>query len=368
MMSIIFVTSTLTSGGSERVMSLLANEFVKRNYNVTIICFNKHVVFYPVSKYVKVIFVENELGGKSLFRKIIWLRKYVKEVGPDVVIPFMEAVYCVTLLSLIGLPVPVISSERIDPRKSPFFRNILRRIFLPLTTHLVVQTEAIKRFYPSFIRNKTSVIYNPVRDEVFSFSDSVLSRGLGGIEGKQNIIISIGKLYPQKNQPMMIRAFAKVADDFPEWQLVIFGEGPLRQSLQLIIDNLQLTDKVLLPGRTENVIKELRRSKIFCMSSDYEGMSNAMIEAICAGLPIVTTNVSGVLELVEDGKSGYVVPCGEVEQFAQALQKVMGNIVLQKEMAECNLKKADMFKLDNIVNQWEQLIQKVVQENIKDDE
>ena len=362
-MSILFVTSTLTSGGSERVMSLLANEFVKRNYLVTIICFNKHVVFYPVSNSVKVVFAEDEVGGNSLFRKCVWLRKYVKDVGPDVVIPFMEAVYCVTLFSLIGLSVPVISSERIDPRKSPFFRNVLRRIFLPMTTHLVVQTQDIKNFYPSFIRKKTSIIYNPVREEVFSFQNSVQSMEQEIKERKQNRIISIGKLYPQKNQKMMIRAFAKIADNFPDWQLVIYGEGPLRDSLELLVESLNLNGKVLLLGRTEHVVDELKKSKIFCFSSDFEGMSNAMIEAICAGLPIVTTNVSGVSELVEDGKSGYVVPCGDVEQLAQALQKVMVNNALQKEMAECNLKKADMFKLDNIVNQWEQLIQKVVQEN-----
>ena len=102
---------------------------------------------------------------------------------------------------------------------------------------------------------------------------------------------------------------------------------------------------------------------MFCFSSDFEGMSNAIIEAICTGLPIVTTNVSGVSELIEDGKNGYVVPCRDVGQLAQALQKVMSNSDMQRTMSECNLKKTYIFKLDNIVGQWEQLILKVVQKS-----
>lgn len=357
-MKIVFVTSTLTSGGSERVMSLLANEFADRGYRVTIVCLNKQIVFYPINENVTIIFAEKETHSSFLLNKITWLRKCVDDRKPDVVIPFMEAVYCVTLLSLIGVPVPVISSERIDPRKSPFIRNILRRIFLPLTTHLVVQTEKIKSFYPSFIRKKTSVIYNPVNDSVFNLPSFQGSTG-----ERQNRIISIGKLYPQKNHGMMIRAFAKIADEFPDWQLVIFGEGPLRESLESRVESLELQGRVLLPGRTEHVIEELRKSKVFCFSSDFEGMSNAIIEAICMGLPIVTTNVSGATELVEEGKGGYVVPCGDVDQFAQALQKVMSSCDLQEMMSVVNLKKAAIFKLDTIVDQWEQLIKKVVQES-----
>lgn len=354
MKNIFFITSTLTSGGSERVMSLLANEFAKRKYQVTIVCLNKQIVFYPINENVRIIFAERETKSTSLIKKIIWLRKFVYDVRPDVVIPFMEAVYCVTLLSLVGSSVPVISSERIDPRKSPFLRNILRRLILPLTTHLVVQTEKIRNFYPSFIRKKTSVIYNPVREDIYNDDRTV---------NKKNRIISIGKLYPQKNQKMMIRAFARIADKFPDWQLVIYGEGPLRAELESLVSSFKLQGRVLLPGRTEKVVDELKKSKVFCFSSNFEGMSNAIIEAICVGLPIVSTNVSGASELIGEGKGGYIVPCGDVDLFAQALQKVMSDHGIQKSMSEYNLKKASLFKLDIIVDQWEQLIKQVIQGN-----
>ena len=359
--TVLFVTATLTSGGSERVMSILANELSKKGHHVSIICINKHIVFYPVSSDVNVVFAEDEIGGKSLLRKILWLRKYVKGVSPDVVIPFMEAVYCFTLLSLIGLPIPVISSERIDPRKSPFFRNILRRIFLPLTTHLVVQTEAIKSFYPSFIRIKTSVIYNPVSDEVFR----EMNNGKLTIEKekKLNRIISVGKLDEQKNQQLLIKAFSRISPFFPGLQLVIYGEGPLREDLELLVRSLKLERKVFLPGRTEHVIDEMRKSKLFCFSSDYEGMSNALLEAICVGLPVITTNVSGASELVQDGVNGFIVSIRDEEQMVNAMQRLLSDENMMDQFSAVNKRKASQFSIDKIVGQWETSICEVVKNN-----
>ena len=349
-MKVFFVTSTLISGGSERVMSLLANSLSKRGWDISIINLNQHIVFYPINDNVKIVFAEDEASSKSILKKIIWLRQYVKQSKPDVVVPFMEAVYCVTLLALFGVSIPIISSERIDPRKSPFVRNILRRIFLPLTTHLVVQTEDIKRFYPWFIRKKTSIIYNPVSEKVFA---------LHKVE-KYDRIVSVGKLDYQKNHQMLINAFSYVAQKFPNYQLYIYGEGPLRSKLEGQIDNLGLKDRVFLPGRTEQVLEEMNKSKVFCFSSNFEGMSNAMLEAICLGLPIVITNVSGVSDLIEDGVNGYVVNCSDTDNFAQALSNLLENEDKMNSFSIKNKNKAPMFRLDKIVDEWEQLIIKVV--------
>ena len=386
-MYIVFVTSTLTSGGSERVMSLLANQLAKCGHSVEIVNLNQHVVFYPIDEQVKLLFTEDEVGC-SIVKKMFWLRKHVKVEKPDVVVPFMEAVYCVTLLALIGLKVPVISSERIDPRYSPYFRNILRRIFLPLTTHLVVQTKDIKAFYPKFIQKKTSIIYNPISETVFHLQE----------EPKQDVIINVGKLDEQKNQQLLIKAFAKVADDFPEWKLVIYGEGPERAKLEKLIaslndndsylntkvteelmvngdrlmvnddrlmvndDRLKISSRILLPGRSEKVIEEMNRAKVFAFSSDYEGMSNAIMEAVCVGLPIVTTNVSGAAELVKDGEGGFVVPIRDEKKLSEALRKLLSDEKLRAKMAKHNKATARQFKLDRIVDQWENLLSRYLKQ------
>lgn len=352
-MNIVFVLASLGSGGAERVVSLLANKMVERGNQVEIVCLKFNDVYYQTDSRVKVTLAMQQT--KNRLTEVFWLRKYLKQQKPDVVIPFTEGVYCFTILSLLGTGIPIIASERLDPAAMSKTRKILKRILLPFADWLVVQTQSIKEYFPKSIQKKTSIIYNPVNNSVFNLPS------LQGRAGERlNRIISVGRLYPQKNQAMMIRAFAKIADNFPDWQLVIFGEGPLRAELEFLVSSFKLQDRVLLPGRTEYVIEELRKSNIFCMSSDYEGMSNSMIEAICVGLPIVTTDVSGVKELVENGKNGVVVPCGDVDKLGKTFSELMSNERLMEEYSRNNYSKKELFRIDTIVNQWEQLLNEII--------
>jgi len=267
-------------------------------------------------------------------------------------------------------------------------------------------------------------------------------------EPKQDVIINVGKLDEQKNQQLLIRAFARIADEFPEWKLVIYGEGPERAKLEKLIaslndndsylntkvtedktlgakeqntlkdederhlntkiteelmvngdglmvngdglmvnddrlmvngdrlmvngdrlmvndgglktndEKLKIKERILLPGRSEKVIEEMNRAKVFAFSSDYEGMSNAIMEAVCVGLPIVTTNVSGAAELVKDGEGGFVVPIRDEKKLAETLHKLLSDEELREKMAKHNKATAHQFKLDRIVDQWENLLSK----------
>lgn len=361
---IIFVTSTLNSGGSERVISLLANALQERGHSVEIININRHDVFYPINKEVKLTFVEEECGSAFIGKKMMWMRSYIKRQRPDVVIPFMTDVECVTLASMMGLRIPVISSERYDPRASNLQYKTIRWLFLRLTTHLVVQTEDIKSCYSKSLQKRTSVIYNPVREDV-SLTPAPSPKGEGNQveDGRLNRIISVGRLAPQKNFPMLIKAFAEIKDIFPDWKLLILGEGPDRESLEALVHQLGLDGRVLLPGRSNQVLAELRKSKLFCMSTNAEGMSNALIEAMCIGLPVISTDVCGAKELLCEPESGLIVPVGDTEALVKALRRVMSDETLMQQMAERNLAKAEWFKQEKIVDQWEKLIQRVVSQS-----
>lgn len=368
-MKITFVTATLTSGGSERVMSIVANKMQERGYEVEIVCLNDQIVFYPINKGIKITHVEVEAGTKSLPKKLWWFRKHIQKTQPDVVIAFMVSVYTVTLLALMGIDIPVISSVRNDPAYSNLRKKITRKILLPRSAHVVVQTQQIKEFFNKNIQKKTTVIYNPVNEKVFetSYDDDNVDDNLGlKIKDKRlNRIISVGRLYPQKDQKMMIEAFAKVSESFPDWKLVIFGEGPEREALESLVERLKVKDKVLLPGRSENIIDELNKSKVFCLSSIYEGMSNALVEAICVGLPIVTTKVSGTEELIKDGENGFIVNIGDTDAMAEALTKILEDENLQKQFAEKNKAQAIKFETNTIVDQWENLVNSVVRLKVK---
>lgn len=143
---------------------------------------------------------------------------------------------------------------------------------------------------------------------------------------------------------------------------MIYGEGRERDSLESLVSSLksQVSSRILLPGRCETVIEEMNRAKVFAFSSDFEGMSNAILEAVCVGLPVVTTNVSGAKELVKEGEGGFVVPIRDEKALANALHKILSNKELRERMAQANKARAKDFKQDIIVNQWEELIKKIV--------
>lgn len=370
-MKITFVTSTLTSGGAERVISLLANNFAERGYEVEMIALTSiSPDYYSLNPKVKFIHADKVSKG-GLLGELWWFRQHIKKEQPDVVIAFMEAVYEFVLLALLGTKVPVISSERKDPATLGPLRKILRWILLPTAKAHVVQTQHIKNYYSKRIQKKTHIIYNPVNERVFETShdndDDNDNPELKIKDERLNRIISVGRLYPQKNQKMMIEAFAKIAPKFPEWTLVIYGEGPERDSLESLVSNLksQVSSHISLPGRCETVIEEVAKSKVFCLSSDYEGMSNAMIEALCVGTPVISTRVSGTDELIRDGENGLLVDIGDTEGLAQAFEKLLSNQELRTQLGKEGQKLATQFKTDTIVDQWENLVHRLKVKDVR---
>ena len=431
-MKLLFVAANLGAGGAERVMSLLANQFVEKGYKVEFVFLKKDVRYYPLQQQVTITLANNECESDSLTKKLLWMRRYIKKQKPDVVFAFRISIYLVTLLSLIGIKVPVIASERIDPNYNSILEKILQRILLPLTDWFVVQTSTIKAYYPKFIQRKTSIIFNPVSEKVFEVlnenktsydndddnenylnTKTSVDKGIDTekrISQKEKKIISVGRLHHQKNQKMMIEAFARVADDFPEWKLVIYGEGPERAKLEKLIaslnendsylntkiteglmvngdrlmvnddrlmvnddrlmvngdrlmvngDRLKISSRILLPGRSEKVIEEMNKSEIFAFSSDYEGMSNAVVEAFCIGLPIITTKVSGTEDFIKDGENGFLLDIGDTDGMEKAMRMLMSNEVLRRKMGEKNRMEAEQFKIEHIFQQWEDVVNKVV--------
>lgn len=351
-MKLTFVTSTLHAGGAERVISLLANSFCQKGYEVEIVCINKHLVFYPIDEKVKVWFAEDEVKSLSILKKMMWLRKHINSEKPDVVIAFMLEVYCVTLASLIGVSVPVISSERIDPHFFGRAKGLLRWLLLRRTTHLVVQTVRIKDFYSAKLQSRTTIIPNPVTDKVFSLTPTL----------KQKRIIAVGRLAYQKNYPMMFRAFAKVHHDFPDWQLVVYGNGPQKEEIRGVIERLGMEGHIILAGKSDHVVEEMNKSSLFVMSSDYEGMSNALLEAVCVGLPVLSTDVSGAKDLITDGVNGYIVPVGNERALTLALSSMLSSPEKMDEMGRQSKALASRFREEQIVGQWEELIKKVVRQ------
>ncbi len=349
-MKITFVTNGLCSGGSERVLSIIANGLYQRGYKIDIISLKQKDVFYKIEDGIRLLYAGDESRSDYLLKRIYWLHHYFQKEPPDLVIAFLNRVYCATIFSLIGLNIPIITSERNDPRYFKYYVKLLIRIFLPFSNHHVVQTQRIKSYFPRFIQKKTSIIVNPVNECVFEQK----------VVPKKKQIISVGRLQDQKNQKMMIDAFSRIANQYPDYSLVIYGEGPLRIKLQSQIDKLHLHDRIILPGRTKEIIEKLNESEIFCLSSNYEGMSNALIEALCLGLPIITTKVSGTEELIQNGVNGFLIDLNDTVSMSKTLSYLMNNPVLQEVISKNNKDKSKLFLVENIIDQWESIIKKII--------
>ena len=344
-MKIIFCTPHLATGGSERVMSLLANKFVQEGHSVEIILLSSNKCSYYLNEKIVTTYAGSN-DNTTILKRMFWLRAYVKKKSPDLTIAFLEKAYCFTLLSLLGLNVRVIASERNDPSSSLIYWRVLKWFLLPQATHLVVQTQKIKDYFPTKIQQKTSIIFNPVTDKVFNLS----------VTEKNKIIVAVGRLYPQKNHKLLIEAFSKIHKKHQDYNLYIFGDGPLKQPLTELIHDLNLEGRCFLKGRTEGIVEEMNRAELFCLSSDFEGMSNALIEAVCIGLPIVTTNVSGTEIFLENEKNALIVNIGDTQAFAMAMDRLLSDEKLKKNMSEANKAKANIFRMDNIYKQWSDLI------------
>lgn len=347
MKKISFITDTLSSGGSERVMSVLANELSKRN-KVEIICLSGKESFYPICNNVKLVFLEDKYG-KSLLKKFLWLSKNIH--SDSLVIPFMVNVYIFTLTALMFKKVKIIVSERNDPKTHPVFIRILRKILIWRAQRVVVQTQDIANYFPHLMREKIGIIYNPISDKY------IWKSGLKA--DKKKVIITVGRLSPQKNHVMLINAFAKVSEKYPEYQLHIYGEGEIRRKTETYIKKKGLDEKVILKGRCNNLGEVLPHAEIFAMSSNYEGMSNALIEAMYVGIPVVTTAVSGTKELIEDGINGFVVPIEDEKAFAEALMKLVEDNTLREQFAEKEVEIINKVQPSIILKQWETIIKDV---------
>lgn len=349
-MRIIFVTDTLASGGAERVISVLANKLCSFYSNVEVVCLRKHIVFYDFDSRVKIVFAEDYSNG--WVGKLKWLRNYIMK--DDVVIAFMIRVYCVTLLSLLGLNRKIITSERNDPKATPFRWKILRTLLLPFTTRHVVQTEDIKNYFSLSIQKKISIIYNPINIKQCSNEQWNNTR---------TSVLAMARLDKQKNYPMMISAFLKFHEKYPRFILNIWGNrGHDEQTDEIIkmIESNHASEYIKLNGRCDDVAKEYGKAYMFLLTSNYEGFSNSMMEAVCSGVPTISTKVSGANDLIVNEKNGMLIDVNNYDQLLNSMMKLVENPSLAYTISEEGKKAREKFEESRICSEWCELINSVL--------
>ncbi len=251
------------------------------------------------------------------------LRQRFQELRPDVVLSFMDATNLLVLLSTIGLPVPVVVSERTDPSVAPlsWIRRVLRRVVYPRATRLVVQTARARAYFSWLPDTRVLIIPNAVH---------IPERGASSTACDMPCIRAMGRLSHEKGFDVLIEAFARIAPIHPEVSLEILGDGPLRRELEARCDKHGVRDRVRFLGLVDNPEQVLRRSIVFVLSSRWEGFPNALLEAMSLGLPVVATDCpSGPSEIVRHGKTGLLVPVEDVQGLSDAVIRLLSDPTLR---------------------------------------
>lgn len=331
-MKITLVIPTLQQGGAERVMSELANNLTGLGHEVHLCLLAKSQDFYVVESRVVIhrLGFENKgtiLKALSEVRTFIKLRRLLIQERPDVVLSFMDKFNIFTILASRFLHLKVFISDRNNPRKkAPIFRNQLKRLTYRHATGIIAQTSLAKNILKSTTKNKNiRVIANPVKK---------IDTNLGIT--KENIILNIGRMVPEKGQKYLIEAFSKMEDQ--NWQLVILGDGELRIALEKQIVDLNIKHKVLMPGSVKNIDEWLARSSVFAFPSVSEGFPNALIEAMAAGLPCVSFDCdAGPSDIILNRVNGILVKCKDTVALTNALNELCKNSVLRSELARAAL-------------------------------
>jgi len=357
MMKIMFVTVGMAFGGAERVMALLSNHFSELGYEVSLIAMDDQKrLAYPLNKNVEVRFMQtaqfNRLG--NLFALIRTLRTHIHEVQPDVIISFFSSTLCFSALASLGMRIPLVFSERNDPNNniSGFKAKCFQYFALHASGHIVFQTAGARDFYGEYIKTKSSIILNPF--------DGTNLPPLSTYQSKN--LVSVGRLSPQKNQAMLIEAFRIVSERYPDRNLIIYGEGPLRNDLQNRIDTYGLTDRVLLPGNESDILERIRDAELFLFSSDFEGLPNALIEAMALGLPCISTDCSpgGARALIDNMRNGILVPCGSPGKMAEAIAFLLDHPNIAERIGRKAREITQRLDIDSIAAKWIEVISLVV--------
>lgn len=356
---IVIVITGMSFGGAERVTANLSNYFVSCGNDVTIISLTKTEPAYRLSEKIHYIWFDESLRKNAVHRDIALIaniRKEIKKLKPNLILGMMSYSGALAAYACAGLNIPVLLSERNDPNTSIAFKNIEKLIIKFAYRHLasdaVFQTLAAKEYYFGK-KDKGFIIPNPLYLEDMPAANQGMNMSFR--------IISAGRLSRQKNYELLIRAFVKVHAKYPRYTLTIFGEGEKRKDLETLISDLGLIDSVFLPGIENNIFTQMQNAECFVMSSLYEGMPNALIEAMAMGLPVITTDYSeGRGTVVDDKKNGLIVPRNNENALSDAMMFFIEN---QKD-AEKMGKRASAIRerLDSnlICKQWLNCIEECV--------
>ena len=348
---VLMMITHLSGGGAERVTTILASELSKGHPVYLLQMYNNRPQTYPIAPGVHVIDGSWSQGTPlEKYLKIRWKWPFKALT----ILRTKQKYHIDATISMLQKPNQYnglvrwrdrrIMSERNDPSRKPIeeFRDAKRSF--ARADYVVFQSVHVQKLFSEEIQAKSTIIRNPI--SVPCFADEI----------PEHRIVTVGRYTEQKNHELLIRAFHSFHFSHPDYTLHLYGDGTLRGRLQEQINELQLQDAVFLEGFRDDIHEQIKSAKMFVLSSDYEGMSNALMEAMMMGLPCISTDCTGSDELLEDGKTGLLVPCGDADALASAMNRVADDEELCRRLRDqAQLQSLD-FELGRVVRNWERIM------------
>lgn len=325
---IAFYIGSLHKGGAERVFVNLAVFFLREGYRVTMVTQYQYPATeeYVLPEEIKRVLSDldaEELNNSRIVNFVNRIRKLHriwKREQPDLVLSCIgknNFMTVVTTMFTKTKPVVSVVGEAKEEYPGRLMRMLANLLF-PHAAGIVLQTERSKSFFHKRVQRRAVILPN-------SLNPDFIRPRYEGERDKR--IVAVGRLDANKNHEMMIRAFAAIREGYPAYTLTIYGEGELRAYLENLARELGVAEYVSLPGVIPDVAAQTRQAALFLLTSYSEGVSNALIEALATGLPVIATDVpsGGTVELMTDGVNGLIIPAGDQQALEGAMDRLLGD-------------------------------------------
>ena len=355
---ILFYINTLEHGGAERVLSNLANQFFEAQNDILFVTSYSVDNEYELNSGITRINLEtNNLNKKNpLYRNFSRTKRLsdiLQEEKPDLVISFLPESNFRAIIAAKRNRIPVIVSVRNDPEHEYKSKSyyLAQKFLYPLVSGMVFQTEDAKNWFPKKIQVKSEIIMNQINPVFYEYYNN-----------SSDYFVAVGRLSEQKNYPFLINVFAKFVEKYPNEVLHIYGEGNLKDILQEQIENKHMENNIRLMGLSNNIPAVLSHAKAFIMTSKYEGMPNALVEAMAVGVPVISTDCpcGGPKMLIKHKENGFLVNVNNEQELLNAL------LFVEENKSECaDIKKraksfAKQFKPEPVFRKWNDYVEKVL--------